>query len=262
MSKTKSGFRIQRVAHPAHLDIIAPAGKIGFIALATDFNSEQDLRRMLPVEVEIFTNRVTNHNPMTLKNLCAMADDIERAAGGILPGLGVDLIIYGCTSGTAAIGFDNIAERIRRQCPKTPIITPVTAATAALQAVGAKKISVLTPYIDEINQALGDMLQTHDLKVLNVCGFGSENDIEVTMFPLEDIVSAAKLACSNDADALFISCTALRASMVVEKLEAELEVPVITSNQALVWQALNLLNCRIPVKGFGSVFNTTSTYDN
>ena len=260
MPKTKSGFRLQRVAHPKQLDVIAPVGRIGFIALATDFNSEQDLRRMLPGEVEIFTNRVTNHNPMTLDNLRAMADDIERAAGGILPGLGVDLMIYGCTSGTAAIGFENIAEHIHRQCPEIPVITPVTAATAALQAVGANSVSVLTPYIDEINQALGDMLQTHGLKVLNICGFGSENDIEVTMFPLEDIVSAAKLACLDGADALFISCTALRASMVIEKLEAELAIPVITSNQALVWQALNLLNCNMPIKGFGSVFHATNNY--
>ncbi len=255
MPTDNSHFRLEQIAHPKRLDVIAPAGRIGFIALATDFNSEQDLRRMLPKEVEVFTNRVTNQNPMTLENLRAMAGDIERAAGGILPGLGVDLMIYGCTSGTAAIGYDRIVERIHQQCPGIPVITPATAAAAALQALGAKKISVLTPYIDEINQALGELLRKQGLDVINVCGFGSEDDIEVTMFPLADIVSAAKQACSDEAEALFISCTALRASLVIDTLEMELGIPVVTSNQALVWQALTLLNCTQPVEGFGSLFH-------
>ena len=87
------------------LEDIAPGGRVGLIALATDLNSETDLRRMFPDGVEMFTNRVLNANPVTLENLRAMGGDITRAARGILPGLGVDVMIYGCTSGTAAIGL-------------------------------------------------------------------------------------------------------------------------------------------------------------
>ena len=63
---------------------------IGVIALATDFNIEQDLRRMLPDGFEIFTNRVQNANPLNLENLRGMAPDISRAAGGIVPGARLD----------------------------------------------------------------------------------------------------------------------------------------------------------------------------
>ena len=78
------------INHDITLDAIAPLGRIGLIALATDFNSEQDLRRMYPDGVEVFTNRVLNANPVTMQNLLNMAGDISRAAGGILSGLNLD----------------------------------------------------------------------------------------------------------------------------------------------------------------------------
>ena len=104
------------------LDDIAPAGRIGQVLLATDYNSETDLRRMMPQGVDLFTNRVMNANPLTIENLRAMSGDITRAARGLLPGLGVDVIIYGCTSGTVAIGEQRhwhagsleVVERVQR----------------------------------------------------------------------------------------------------------------------------------------------------
>ncbi|MCP3687025.1 MAG: hypothetical protein GY784_01305 [Gammaproteobacteria bacterium] len=73
------------IDQPVQFDPVAALGRIGLIALATDFNSEHDLRRMLPEGVEVFTNRVLNANPVTMENLRNMSGDISRAAGGILP---------------------------------------------------------------------------------------------------------------------------------------------------------------------------------
>lgn len=100
------------------LDTIAPFGKIGLIALATDFNSEQDLRRMHPEGVEVFTNRVLNANPVTMENLRHMAGDISRAGAGILRDIQLDAMIYGCTSVTVANGTDNIEKAIKK-----PVVT-------------------------------------------------------------------------------------------------------------------------------------------
>jgi len=61
--------------------------------------------------------------------------------------------------------------------------------------------------------------------------------------------------CDADADALFISCTALRSALVVEELEQKLEKPVVTSNQALVWHSLQLMKNRSKVTGFGQLFD-------
>lgn len=211
------------------LEDIAPGGRIGLVALATDYNSETDLRRVLPGGVDLFTNRVHNQNPLTLENLQAMARDITRAAGGILPGLGVNVMSYGCTSGTAAI--------------------------AALKTLDAKKISILTRSSNSINHAVEACFTGLGFQIPNIEGFGLEDDIEMIGIPAAAIMEAGQQICHSDADALFFSCTALRSAGIVEKLEQKLAKPVVTSNQALAWHCLKLLENPAPVSGFGTLFS-------
>ena len=236
------------------LENIAPGGRIGLLALATDFNSETDLRRMLPDGVDLFPNRVLNANPLTIENLRAMAGDITRAATGILPGLGVDVMIYGCTSGTAAIGADEVQRLVQAAQPGVPVTNPIAAATAALQAFEAKRISVLTPYPVDVNAAVLASFEGEGVDILNIDGFGMDDDIEMTGLPLAAIAEAAVQVCDPGADALFISCTAIRAASIADEVEKKLGKPVITSNQALVWHALRLMNNTSTVSGFGQLF--------
>ncbi len=254
----KLPVNVQAVSVPVELDTIAPLGRIGLLALATDFNSEQDLRRILPEGVELFTNRIKNANPTTIENLRAMAGDVTRAAEGILPELGVDAMIYGCTSGTIAIGTEKLNELIHAAWPGIPVTNPVVAAQAAFQAFDAKRISVLTPYIEEFNSEMGRHFVQQGYDLRNIAGFGFENDIEMTSISPDTLYRAALSVCDPQADLLFISCTALRASLAVERIEEALGKPVVTSNQALAWHVLQLLGCKQPVSGFGQLFRLSA----
>lgn len=245
---------VETVTVPVKLDKIAPLGRVGLLALATDFNSEQDLRRMLPEGVEIFTNRIKNANPTTIENLRAMAGDITRAAEGILPELGVDAMIYGCTSGTIAIGTERLNELIHVAWPGIPTTNPLVAAREAFEAFGASRISVLTPYIEEVNTEMAKHFVRQGYDLLNIAGFGFENDIEMTSISPETLYDAASQVCDQKADLLFISCTALRSSLAIERIEQALGKPVVTSNQALAWHILRLLGHELSIVGFGSLF--------
>lgn len=247
-------INIQQVQTPVTLDDIAPLGRIGVVSLATDYNIEQDLRRILPQGFQILTNRVKNANPLTIDNLRAMASDVTRAAAGILPGYGIDAIIYGCTSGTIAIGNDKINELVHAAWPGIPVTNPVVAAHAAFEVFNARKISVLTPYTEEINDEMGRHFLAPDYQLLNIAGFGFENDTKMTLISPESIHRAALEVCDPQADVLFISCTALRASLVIEMIEQDLGKPVVTSNQALAWHIMKLLGRNVEVRGFGSLF--------
>ncbi len=236
---------------------IGPKGRIGLVALGTDLNSEADLRRMAPDGVEIFTNRVHNRNPTTVENLLAMAPDITRAAGGILPGTSLDLLIYACTSGTAVIGEAKVTGLLRACHPdrsELPCTTPVTAALAALACFEARRISILTPYIEPVNRELAEFFRGRGVEVINVHGFGIADDTDMTGVTHDSIYDAAIQACRKDADLLFISCTALRSAQVVQKIETKINKPVITSNQAIIWHALKLLQHPFDVPGFGCLF--------
>lgn len=245
--------RIDTVLHSKPLEHLAPGGRIGVIALATDFNIEQDLRRILPRDVEIFTSRVRNTNPLTIENLRSMAPGISAAADTILPGTPLDAMIYACTSGTVAIGIDRISELVRHSRPGVPVSNPVSAALSAFDTFGARRISILTPYTGAVNADVAAFFESQGYEVLNIAGFGFEDDTAMTFIDPDDIVDAALATCDPAADLLFVSCTALRVAAVIERIERELAKPVISSNQALAWHGLQLIGYPAPVSGFGSL---------
>lgn len=235
-------------------------GRIGVVALATDLTIESDLRRMAPDGVEIFTNRVHNRDPLTAANLRAMAADISRAAADILPGEPLDALAYACTSGAAVIGESEVIRLLQAgrgdgdDGDALPCTTPVTAALAAFAAFSAKRISALTPYTDAVNRELAAFFGQRGLGLINLHGFGLDRDADIAAIAPDSIAQAAVDACHPDADLLFISCTALRAAQVVHRIEARLDKPVVTSNQALMWHALKRIGCAFNVPGFGRLF--------
>lgn len=248
-------MKIENLKHRQPLEHLAPAGKIGVIALATDFNIEQDLRRIYPRGVAMFTNRVRNRNPLTIKNLRTLEPSISAAADAILPGTDLDAMIFACTSGTVAIGIDRVTELIQQVRPGVPVTNPVTAAVLAFEHFGARRISILTPYTQAVNQEIAALFENMGLEVLNIAGFGFEDDTAMTFITPQDIEDAAVKVCDPKADLLFISCTALRASGVIAQIEERLGKPVVSSNQALAWHSLQLVNYTAKVLGFGSLLS-------
>jgi maleate isomerase len=231
-----------------------PAVQIGLIALATDLNSEADLRRMLPADVELYCNRVRHANPMSLEALRRVAEDLPRAARDLLPGLALDVLVYGCTAGTIALGETETLALLASSRESRHQTTPVTASLAALAHLEARRVSILTPYSAQVNQALGEYYVSRGLDVINVSGLDMDDDYAMTAVSPECIVAAGLKAMAAQADALFISCTALRSSLAVERLENGLGRPVVTSNQAIVWHALTLAN--LPARsGPGRIFD-------
>jgi len=243
------------IEHKYPLEKLAPEGRIGVVALATDFNIEEDLRRMYPDTVTAFTSRVRNTNPLTIENLRRMAPGITDTADTILPGTKMDAIIYACTSGTVAIGIDRITELVQKARPGVPVTNPVTAALKAFEHFKARKISILTPYTEAVNEDVAALFAEMGVEVLSISGFGFEDDTAMTYITPQDIKEAALSCCHADADLLFISCTALRASLILDEIEEQLDKPVVSSNQALAWHSLQLAGYQKPVSGFGRLLH-------
>jgi maleate isomerase len=169
-------------------------------------------------------------------------------------------MIYACTSGTVAIGSDRITELVHQSRPGVAVTNPVTAALCAFGHFSAKRISILTPYTQAVNGEVAALFENMGLEVLNIAGFGYEDDTAMTFITPEDIAEAAMQVCDPQADLLFISCTALRASLAIEHIEHCLGKPVVSSNQALAWHSLQLVNYATAVEGFGSLLSKTSEH--
>lgn len=226
--------------------------RIGLIALASDYASERDFMNMRPSDdVAVFVSRIRNVNPCTVENLRTMAPKLGDAVSLIIPEGRLDAVAYSCTSGTVVIGYEAIAAGIRAVRPAIPVATPITAGLDGLARFEARKIAVLTPYIDDVNGPMVRYMQDSGLDVVALTSFLVADDNVMARIPPQAIYEAALEADRPEADALFISCTALRAVDVVERIEQALDKPVITANQALFWQALRAAGYDAPVQGYG-----------
>ncbi len=226
--------------------------RIGLIVLSNDYATERDFMNMRPSdEVAVFVSRVPNTPECTVEGLRAMAPHITTAASLLVPEGRLDAVAYSCTSGTVVMGFDNIRASIQAARPDIPCVTPITASLAALNGFAAQRLAVLTPYVDGVNAAIAAHLEAEGKTIAGFTSFQIEANEDMAALPSEAIYRAALEADRPDADALFISCTAIRAVDVVERIEQGLGKPVVTANQAMFWQALRRTGYGSPIPGYG-----------
>ena len=85
-----------------------------------------------------------------------MEKDFSKVVKLLVPDEKLDVLAYGCTSGTVAIGYDKILNQVNKVRPRVPLVTPITSAIKAIKKLKIKKLSVLTPYPDDINKKIAD----------------------------------------------------------------------------------------------------------
>jgi maleate isomerase len=184
-----------------------------------------------------------------------MEGQIARAASLILPELSVDVMAYGCTSGSLFIGPEAVHELIHTAHPQTICTTPIEAAMAALKTLETHRIALITPYADEINQRLRGHLQQNHFEVPVMGSWNEPMDAKVGRISAESIREAVlDLGRSDRVDTVFISCTSLRALSILDELENELDKPVISSNAALGWHCLRLAGVNEHLPHYGRLF--------
>jgi maleate isomerase len=239
----------------SHDEQPAERAMIGLITLATDPVIEDEMRRYLPVPgIGIYANRIPMATRIDLSTLGAMADGIAEAASLILPSDDLDVVAYGCTSGAMTIGPDRVAELVHQVKPGAAVTNPITAGLTGLKALGARRIAVITPYIDEVNAPLAAFIEAQGFEIVARASFKQETDPEICrVTPAAIRAAALDVGAAPDAEALFISCTGMRASGIIDQLERDLGKPVVASNQALSWHALRLAGLDDRIEGFGSL---------
>ena len=230
--------------------------RIGLITLASDFRIEKDFNNVINgKDIDLYCNRIHCYNPLTNETLKKMADDITNVTKDILPDQKLDCVAYGCTSGTIAAGYNSIFQKVNAAKPNTKVTTPITAAIKALKKLNINKISIFTPYTNEINNSVVEYFKNENFEINELSYFDIPSDLDIGKVDdkyLFDVLSKINL---NDSDALFVSCTALPVLSLINDLEKKLGKFVVSSNQALIWDSLNQINSNINVVGYGKLFN-------
>lgn len=244
------------------MDYVLDAGtggalRLGVIVLSTDETLEYEARQVLAGrEANLLHARIPCLAEVTPVTLRTMAQDMSATAA-LLP-RDMRAIAYGCTSGATMIGPGKVAELVRQAHPGVPVTDPMTAVIAALYHLGTQRIALVTPYVPEVTAPMRAHLERHGIETLSEVSFGQADDRTVARISeastLEAMRRAVAAAREAGVEAVFASCTNLRSFGVIGAAEAELGLPVVSSNQALMWHMLRLAGADPAGWGPGRLF--------
>jgi maleate isomerase len=201
--------------------------------------------------IGVYVARIPYANPTTPENLRKMQPALTAGAALILPDEPLDAICYSCTSASVVIGDAEIEAAIQAAKPGVPVVTPPMAGMRGLNAFGVKRISILTPYTVETSRPMAAYFAGHGFDIQSFTCLGFEDDREMARITPASLVELARKVMHPQADALFVSCTALRAALAVPGMEEAIGRPVVTSNQASAWNCLRLCGDDTPRPEFG-----------
>lgn len=230
---------------------VAPRLRLGLIIPSSNRLTEPQFNRYAPEGVGIHVTRLrmtgAHHAPVNE----LMPRIIE--SGEMLADAQCDVIVFHCTASSMEEGVETdrrIVEAIRRATGRHATST-ASALLEALRAVEARRVVLLTPYVRETHE--------HEIAFLTQAGFevvgerclglaGSDAYVGV---PPAVWVRTAQDEQEPSADAYVLGCTNIHSIDVVEEIEARVGRPTLTSNQAVLWQALRLGGVGEAVPGLG-----------
>lgn len=228
---------------------------IGLIVPASGYALEMECNKMAPEGVAVATTRIPLEKA-TPEFLSKIASYVEEAAK-LLAMAELDVIVLGCTAGSfiKGVGYDSTIIKIIEEATNITGLTTSTAVISALRKLKAKKISIATPYIDEVNEQEKMFFEANGFNVLSIEGLqlGRTNSRDMPLLEAETMYDFAKKVHKQECDVLFVSCTGLGVISIIERLENELGKPVVTSNQATFWAALRTAKVRDPIEGYGKL---------
>jgi len=230
--------------------------RFGVILPSLNATTESEFYRCLPEGVTAHFTRMGLYDT-TPEQYESMIDDVP-AGVEMLSHAKVNALMFGCTSGSlyGGIGYDQMLLSKIGEVSDTPASTTSTAVINAFSHFGVKKVAVVTPYLDWVNDLEKQFFEKSGVEVLNIQGLGMRG-FEVNEVHPEALFSFAKAQDRPDADALFMSCMGLRTLEVLPQLEKALGKPVISSNQATLWELFNMsgISCSDIRCDFGSLFS-------
>jgi maleate isomerase len=233
-----------------------------------DSDSDDDYYTMVPPDVTVHVSR--NYAPWTedtIESVTMQLQDgyIEEAAKLLAP-IQCDSVGYACSSGSfvGGPGYDKKIIALLEDVTGSPATTGTTACSKALRALGVTRVAVATPYEKERNEILREVLAADGFEIVSFEAIRVPKEVrdfyESVGLGLANILSPemayrlGKKADCSEAQGVLIACTSFRTEPMIEPLERDLGKPVVTANQAVMWDSVRLAGVQARVNGLGSLY--------
>jgi maleate isomerase len=227
--------------------------RIGIVVPSVNTVMEPWAQRVVPEGVSVHFSRMFMPAATTTEGLIEMDRTDGKSALRQLSSIYPHVMAYGCTASSIVQGLDYDAH-LRAEIAEgydVPATTAAHAIITALETVGAKRISIVSPYPAKVDEAEHDYFTKARFEVLGGGFLGIVDGFKLAEPEPETLFDLGKRGMAPDADALVVSCLNTRSHTVIDRLEQALGKPVITSTQATLWHALRLAGIEDKVPGYG-----------
>ncbi|CAM5182057.1 Maleate isomerase [Castellaniella defragrans] len=250
------------------MNTAAHSYRIGQIVPSSNTTMETEIPMMLQRREAVFDEHFTFHSSrmrmkkVTAEELKAMDADSDRCALE-LSDAHVDVLGYACLVAIMSMGRGYHRESEKRLHQVTvnnhnpaPVVSSAGALIDGLHALGAKKISILTPYMKPLTQLVVDYIEHEGIEVHDAVSLEIPDNLEVgrqdPLAPTEHI----KRVDTRGVDAVVLSaCVQMPSLQSVQQVEDRLGVPVTTAAVSTVYQMLKRLNLKRQVPEAGALLS-------
>jgi maleate isomerase len=239
-------------------DLMGWRARIGLLVPDSLIPTEPWFYRVKPKGVTFLTTRMLHGKKSNPEELRKMKDHVIRGVRE-LANAEVDVIGFCCTGASfiGGIGYDKkLIEEIENEA-NIPATTTTTAVLEAIKVLGVNPLVLVTPYVEATNLIEKKFLEDNAIKVQGLGSLNKEDVMDYTNTSAGEIYRLAKNTFNHHPSAagIFISCMSFRAMDAIEAIETDLEVPVVTSDQAILWKLLRLAGVKEKIHGYGKLLS-------
>jgi maleate isomerase len=231
--------------------------RIGLMVPSSNTTMESEIGRHVPEGVSLHVARFTivDADPDDYREMEAR-NEVERCAD-LLADVDPDVVIYGSTAGSflEGLGYETTMETRLRETAGVPGIATGASIKRAFDALDLKSLVVVTPYPKWFNDKETEYLEESGYDVVELVGREIEQNTDIGSQPPNRAYRQARAIDDADADGVFISCTNYRSFEIIGPLEQDLGKPVVTSNQAALWDGLRTAGIEDSGIELGSLFD-------
>ncbi len=233
--------------------------RFGILVPFTNTNLEPDMSLLRPAGVSLHFARLGGYDADEIPDEDQMAglgaSDLAEPLL-LLQGTRPDVILYGCTSATLSHGpeFDRQLARTIAAQSGAKTVTAAGALVHALKALGIARIGFASPYVPSLNDRAIAFLASEGIETVARADVEGtlDNEGQGAVTP-DEVVDLARRVDSPKAGAIVLSCTDMRSVEAIAEIESALGKPVVTSNQAMMFQAMALAGIADPLQGYGQL---------
>ncbi len=217
--------------------------RVGLMVPSNNTTMQVELAKWLPAGSAVTTVKIPRGpGLLTREVLPAYRDSAVALAREHFSTDTHDLIAYGCTAAGFISGPAGDAELQDKLTDATglPVVTTARAMVSALQSDGARRIAVVTPYSDMVNEQLTAFLADGGIGVVRLETFRAPDVTALGRITAEQVRDLARATMGPDCDGMFIGCSQLPTHAILDGLHAEFKRPTWSSICATAWDARRL----------------------